>query len=451
MTTPANSPQPIAEYLASLASGAASATSLLDAMLARSSTPAGQAVYTQLFEHSAKASAQAIDMQCAAGVPPGDLAGLPISVKDLFDVTGEVTHAGSVVLSDQPPAHADAEAVQRLRRAGAVITGHTNMTEFAYSGLGLNPHYGTPPNPMDSGRIPGGSSSGAAVSVACGMAAAALGTDTGGSVRIPAALCGLTGFKPTQGRVPRSGLLPLSPTLDSIGPIAPTTDCCARIDAVLAGEPPQPLEPMAVKGLRLISPSRYVLEDMDDAVAGTFQRALGALSKNGALISTQPFEIFARLPQLEHNGGFTAAECYQTHRQWLATRAAEYDPRVRARIECGASISAADYLDSHRLRAELMQTADCQMTACDALIMPTVPIVAPRFTDVESDAAYARINALILRNTELANLLGLCAITLPCHRSGELPVGLMLVGRSNNDRVLLSVAAGIETVLNDIR
>src|SRR5699024_6932044 len=163
---------------------------------------------------------------------------------------------------------------------------------------------------MDSGRIPGGSSSGAAVSVACGMAAAALGTDTGGSVRIPAALCGLTGFKPTQGRVPRSGLLPLSPTLDSIGPIAPTTDCCARIDAVLAGEPPRPLEPMAVKGLRLISPSRYVLEDMDDAVAGTFQRALGALSKNGALISTQPFEIFARLPQLEHNGGFTAAECY---------------------------------------------------------------------------------------------------------------------------------------------
>src|SRR5699024_882815 len=268
----------LAERLAALDNGETSATSLLDEALATAAEPNARAVYTRFFEQTAHAEAQAVDIQRDAGVPTGPLAGLPVAVKDLFDVAGQVARSGSRLLADQPPATEDAAAVRRLRQAGSVIVGHANMTEFAYSGLGLNPHYGTPPNPLDEARIPGGSSSGSAVAVARGMAAAGLATDTGGSVRIPAAFCGLVGFKPTQSRIPNAGMFPLSTTLDSIGPIAPSVDCCARMDAVLSGQSPTPIQPTQMRELRLMLPDRYVLDDMDAMVSDAFDRALQALS-----------------------------------------------------------------------------------------------------------------------------------------------------------------------------
>lgn len=437
----------LAEQINALNSGNRTATALLGEILARASEPEAYAVYTRLFERTARAEAEAIDIQRKAGVPLGPLAGLPISVKDLFDVAGEVTRSGSRLLAGQPAAVEDAESVRRLRSAGAVITGHTNMTEFAYSGLGLNPHYGTPPNPLDEARIPGGSSSGAAVAVARGMAAAALGTDTGGSVRIPAAFCGLVGFKPTQARVPRAGMFPLSPTLDCIGPIAPSVACCASLDAVLSGEPPPSPEPARVRGLRLASPTRYVREDMDDVVSGAFDRALKSLSGAGALVEEPAFEVLERLPELERDGDFTAAESYHVHREWLATHRDQYDPRVCMRIERGEAMGAATYLDLHQRRAALMATMDRLMMDWDALAIPTVPVVPPLFAELDDDENYARINQLVLRNPTIANLLGLCAITLPCHRPGELPVGIMLVGRGGADQQILRIAAGVEAVL----
>lgn len=437
----------LAALLAKLDSGAASASSLLDQALVKAAAPAAQAIYTQLFEHTAPAEAKAEDVRRQAGVPVGPLSGLPIAVKDLFDVTGQVTRAGSRLLADQPAATTDSAAVRRLRQAGAIMVGHVNMTEFAYSGLGLNPHYGTPTNPLAEDRIPGGSSSGSAAAVARGAAVAALGTDTGGSVRIPAAFCGLVGFKPTQQRVSRAGVFPLSPTLDSVGPIAPTVACCARMDAVLSGQATPPLQAADGRSLHLAQPTNYVLDGMDATVAAAFKRALQVMTAAGMRVDEMSLDALEHLSDLGHGAGFTAAESYHDHRQWLATRRDVYDPRVSKRIEVGSTMLAADYLALHRRRDELMVLVDAQMTPWDAVVMPTVPIVPPRFAQLDDDTEYARFNRLILRNPTVANMLGLCAISLPCHRAGELPVGLMLVGRAGSDQRLLRIAAAVEALL----
>ncbi len=402
-------------------------------------------IYTRRFENTARAEAEAADRLRAGGVPVGHLAGMPIALKALFDVAGEVTHSGSK--GWQQPAEQDATIVSRLRREGAVITGHTNMTEFAYSGLGLNPHYGTPDNPLAPGRIPGGSSSGAAVAVALGMAAAAIGTDTGGSVRIPAACCGLVGFKPSQYRVPREGAFPLSDSLDSIGPIARSVACCARLDAVLSGQAPRSLAPISLRGLRFVVPTDHVLDSMDSAVSEAFTRSLRLLQEAGASIIEAPAPVLASLPELMEGGGFTAAESYFVHRQWLADHGEEYDPRVRSRIEKGAALSAADYLELCRRRQAKKRQADEWLQAFDGLLAPTIPVVPPRMEEVAKDGDYARLNLLILRNPMVANLLDLCAITLPNHQPGALPSGLMLVGRNGADADLLRQAQAIEALL----
>ena len=321
------------------------------------------------------------------------------------------------------------------------------MTEFAYSGLGLNPHYGTPDNPLAPGRIPGGSSSGAAVAVAQGMAAAAIGTDTGGSVRIPAAFCGLVGFKPSQQRIPRDGTFPLSDSLDSIGPIARSVECCARLDAVLSGKLYQPLAPTDLRGRRYVVPSDYMLDDIDEPVARAFSGSLQALRDAGASIVEAPAPVLAAIPELMEGGGFTAAESFFVHRQSLADHGDLYDPRVRSRIERGAAISAADYLELCRRRQQRKQQADEWLQHYDGLLAPTVPITPPQFGELADDAEYGRLNLLILRNPTVANMLDLCAISLPNHRPGELPSGLMLVGRNGMDNHLLCQARAIESVL----
>jgi len=396
----------------------------------------------------ARVAADAIDAARRVGLAVGRYAGIPIALKDLFDIAGQPTPAGSRVLADAPPAHANAPVVQRMLNAGFITMGRVNMTEFAFSGLGINPHYGTPTSPWDrdAARIPGGSSSGTAVAVADGMAAAGLGTDTGGSCRIPAAFCGVVGYKPTARRVPITGVLPLAPSLDSVGPLAPSVACCAAIDAILAGEEPFVPIPAPLAGLRLAVPENVVLDGMDATVAATFERALRMLSDAGAQVTRVRFAAFDEIAAVNAKGGYAASEAYAWHRALLASNGAGYDPRIRVRIMRGESMSAADYLDLAPARA-IIAAFDASTRDFDCVVMPTAPIVAPRIADLDDERAYNRINLLILRNTALGNFLDRCAISIPCHRAGDAPVGLMLMGETMGDARLFRIAAAAESAL----
>lgn len=439
---------PIAHTLEGLAAGELRSSDLVESCLNAIADPSGEGArtFTRVFPDSARSKAKEFDTHRTAGA----LAGLPISVKDLFDVAGEPTTAGSVVLAQAPPAKADAVAVARLRAAGAIVMGHTNMTEFAFSGLGVNPHYGTPLNPYDraSRRIPGGSSSGAAVSVTDGMAYAAVGSDTGGSVRIPAALCGLTGFKPTARRIPLDGALPLSSTLDSIGSLAPTVACCAHMDAVLAAMAPQPSQSVEVRRLRFAVLQGYVLDGLDAHVAAAFSSALALLSRCGAHLEEVTFSSLDEIPLANQKGGFAAAEAYPWHRSLLETHASDYDPRIASRILRGKEMTAADYIELGQTRRRIIAEADRVLAPYDAILMPTVPCIAPRIADLKAtDAAYFAANAMILRNPSVINFLDGCALSVPCHAPGEAPVGLMIAGLAMKDQSILSIGAAIESVL----
>ncbi|MBL8698729.1 MAG: amidase [Alphaproteobacteria bacterium] len=416
----------------------------LEACLARIADPAGEGVraFTRVYAEHARAEADAIDRLRAAGVPLGPLAGRIVSIKDLFDVAGEPTTAGSVVLRDAPSARADAPVVERLRRAGAVIVGKTNMTEFAFSGLGLNPHYGTPGNPADRARIPGGSSSGAAVAVADGFCEIAIGSDTGGSVRIPSAFCGLVGFKPTARRVPLDGVVPLSPTLDSIGPLARTIDDCARADAVMSGEAHAPRP--APGRIALLEPGNLVFDDVDATVAAAYERARRALESGGARVARRPLPLLDDMVRATARGAFALAESAAWHRDLLARRGDGYDPLVRARIERGTTIAAMDYIALCEARRRLCAAIAAVFDEIDALVFPTVPTVAPRMEECATADGFTRCNLLALRNPTVANFFDLCAVTLPVHRAGELPVGLMLVGPHGGDQRLLALATALE-------
>jgi len=433
-----------------LAAGRTTSCALVERALDRIADPAGEGarVFVRVDRERALAEAEASDRLRARGLVPSPLAGQPISIKDLFDIAGQPTPAGSTVLADAAPAERDAPVVARLRAAGAVIVGRTNMTEFAFSGIGLNPHHGTPGNPADRSRIPGGSSSGAAVGVADGMAVMGLGTDTGGSVRIPSALCGLAGFKPTQRRVPLDGSVPLSFSLDSIGPLAPSVACCAIADAVLAGEAPvvPPAPPLAHLSFAVVR--NFVLEDLDATVARAFERALGRLSAAGARLVDVRLDALDALPQANAKGGFAPAEAWAWHRALIGRAAAGYDPRVLGRIRRGEAISAADYIDLLEARRRLIAEAAAATQPFDACLMPTVPTVAPTVAEADaSDDAFARLNLLMLRNPAVGNFLDRCAVSLPCHAPDELPVGLMLMGENGADRRLLGAALAVEAAL----
>jgi len=444
---------PTLEHLgAALATGRASAVQLAEAALARARDAAGEGarVFIRVDAERALAAARASDLLRAAGIVRSPLESIPVSVKDLFDIAGQVTTAGSVVLNGAAPAARNAPVIDRLLAAGAVIVGRTNMTEFAFSGLGLNPHHGTPANPWDRAtrRIPGGSSSGAAVSVTDGMAAVGIGSDTGGSVRIPSALCGLAGFKPTQRRVPTEGALPLSTTLDSIGPLAASVRCCAVVDAVLAGQPPVPPPARGVQGARLALPETVALDGLDATVAAAFERALARLSAAGARVIRIAVPEFAELAALHARGTLAGAEAWAWHRALLATRGAEYDPRVGTRILGAQGMGAADYIDLLAARRRWIAQVEARIAGFDALVMPTVPVVAPPIADLQaSDAAYFAANGLILRNPTFINFLDGCALSLPCHAQGEAPVGLMLAGPAMSDARILALGEAVERAL----
>ncbi|WP_114810179.1 amidase [Paraburkholderia kururiensis] len=450
---------PLAQLAADLAAGRTTSRALVETALERIANPAGQGstVFLQVDAASARAAADAHDRLRAAGTVLSPLAGIPVSVKDLFDIEGQVTRAGSRVLASAAPATADAVAVARLKRAGAVIVGRTNMSEFAFSGLGLNPHYGHPLSPWQrhakgDERVAGGSSSGAAASVADGMAAVALGTDTGGSIRIPAALCGLTGFKPTAARIPRQGGVPLSTTLDSFGPIGVSVACCALVDRILAGLEPHVPAARGIEGLRLGVLTNYVTDGVEPAVAATLDTALKHLEAAGAIVSEVRFAPFDRLPEI-NRFGFSPIEAYAWHRPLLAKHRDAYDPRVLARILKGEPATAADYLDLMAERAAMLEAAQATLwQRFDAVVAPTVPIAPPRVADLEhDDDAFGRTNALVLRNPSAFNFLDACALSLPCHVRGAAPAGLMLAAAPYADDALLATGRAVEAVLNSIR
>lgn len=460
----------IFELQAALASGAATSLTLTQQALDHAEDPAGQGktVFTRIYRESALAAARASDALRQAGLRRSPLEGLPISVKDLFDVAGEPTLSGSKVLRDAPAARHHAVVVQRLLNAGAILTGKTNMVEFAFSGVGLNPHYGTPSSPWDreTGRIPGGSSSGAGVAVADGLSVVSIGSDTGGSVRIPSAFCGVTGFKPTARRVPTQGALPLSTTLDSLGGLAPSVACCAVVDAILSdtldrdrfdnADAQDPsfgiVTPVPTQRLHLAVPANVVMDGADDTVRATFERAIQCLKQAGATVTPIVIPEFDQLADINGKGGFTGAEAWAWHQSLLATREQDYDPRVASRILRCRTMTAADYIELIERRRTWIAAVEQRLQEYDALLMPTTPIVAPAIQAlVDSDEAYFAANRLILRNPTFINFLDGCALSIPCHPRGQAPVGLMIAGPAMSDRHILNVGSAIEQALDPVR
>lgn len=428
----------------------ASSRDRLEQSLQRIADPSGEGARACLtvYADTARKAADAADARTKSGGSLGPLDGAIVTVKDLFDVAGEVTRAGSRVLASRgKPATADAAIVTKLREAGAVIVAKTNMTEFAYSGLGANPHFGTPGNPADRKRVPGGSSSGAAVSVGDDMCEIGIGSDTGGSTRIPAAFCGLVGFKPTVKRISRAGAFPLSFTLDSVGPIARSVADCANADAIMAGETPSPLAALDLKDVRAGFVQGYPIEGLDGTVSKAFPLALAKLGphwKSGKDITLDALDIMHAANQ---RGGIAPPEAYAIHRTLLAEAGEGVDPNVRMRLQRSANVSAADYILAMQDRARGITQVDALFENFDVLVMPTVSIVAPTIEEVADTERFTARNISALRNTSIWNFFDVCGISLPIRLGNALPVGLMLVGRHGDDRKLLTIAAAVEKQL----
>jgi len=451
----------IADLQQAFAAGTDQPSALVERQLelARDLQGEGARVFLSLNEQLARDAAATADQRYRSGssAAPRPLEGITVSIKDLFDVAGEVTTAGSRVLASRAPAAADAPVVARLRAAGAVLFGRTNMVEFAFSGVGINPHYGTPRNGWQrhqaGGRVPGGSSSGAGVSVADGMCVAALGTDTGGSVRIPAAFNGLAGFKPTAFRVPVNGAVPLSFLHDSVGPLAHSVDCCARLDAVLAGERYAPLAPKPLPSVRLLKPTGVLWSSLDSDVDAACVEAIGKLRAAGAVVEERSceaidefFSAMAAVPAGSLVGRL--AETFDWHAANVGVDGDGYDPRVWHRIQLGHDVTRADTSRAIawlRLWKHRMHDA---LAGYDAIVTPTVACVPPLIQAlVDDDALFFARNQLILRNTMWVNMMDGCALSLPCHRRGAAPVGLQLVGRHAADHSLLALGMSVEAAL----
>ena len=456
----------LSHAIESIREGRESASSLMKLSIAAAQSPLCTHVFSETFFDSA--------LWAAAETPKtAPLAGLAISIKDLFDTEGSRSTASSRVLQDAAVAQQDAEVVKRLRKAGAAIIGRTHMVEFAFSGVGINPHFGTPAaldarhpaNPLlaptQAARIPGGSSSGAAVSVASGAAWAALGSDTGGSIRIPAALNGLVGFKSTASLTPTTGTVPLSPTLDTACAITRSVRDAVLLHEILANRTVTQ-DKRSLAQYRLAVPRPIFFDQIEPAVQTAFERSIAQLEQAGAKIEWIDLPELHELDAINIIGGFSPTESYAWHRKYLQDpeKAAMYDPRVRSRIERGASMSAADYLDLIAARKVWMEKMQTAIAPYDALLSPTTPITAPTIAslapatgqnpqaDAQRDAEFIRVNALLLRNTSIVNMLDGCALSLPCHLANELPMGLMVWHAALHDDDVLHISQHIETALN---
>lgn len=438
--------QTIEQAAQALAAGTTTARALLEESFA--AVARQPAAFMVLHHEAARATADAQDMLRRAGRAPSRYAGIPVAVKDLFDEAGQVTRAGSRALQAAAPAAQDAPVVARLQAAGMVVMGRTNMVEFAFSGLGVNPHYGTPTTPYDraTGRLPGGSSSGAAVAAADGMGFGGLGSDTGGSCRIPAALCGVVGYKPTASRVPLQGAFPLSFSLDSIGPIARSVSCCQIIDGIIADHPASHAA-LPLAGLRLAVLRNYMEEGMEDAVANAYAETLSRLSALGATLTDIRIPDIEALPAVNGTGGFAASEAWTWHHAIIDRAGQDYDPRILKRIRRGEAMTAENYIALLAARKNLIAAVAPQTAPFDAVLAPTCPLTPPAIAEVEDEREYNRINMALLRNTAVFNFLDRCSISVPCHRPGSAPVGLMITGENGGDGKLFAVARAVEAAL----
>lgn len=447
---PAAATSPLVGLSRMLAAGQVTSRRLVEECLANAAAASTRVAFTALHEARARAESDRIDAMRRSGAATPAFAGIPISIKDLFDEAGEVTTAGSRILAEAPPATRDACVVARLKAAGFIIVGRTNLSEFAYNALGLNPFYGDPLAPFerDRERVAGGSSSGCAVSVADGAACISLGSDTGASIRIPAAFCGLVGFAPTPHRIPKDGVFPLSPSLDSIGPLGRTVSCCAVFDDILGGFAGADVEMASPSSIRLGLPGGRVLDNLDRDVSRAYERSLLRLAEAGFDLSE------VGMPEIEEagslnadRGGLVGFEAFAVHRDRIAQDRGRYDPRILRRLETSASLTEADHARLLTERSVLKQRAKISMRGLGALLLPTVPVVPPLRSTLHDVGHFQRVNGLVLQNTLFSNFLDLCAVTIPCHEAGGAPVGLMLVGAENGDRALLAVAAAVERVV----
>ena len=418
----------------------------LEEILARLAARDEQPVFLKLYPQAARTAADAADARRKTGTERSALDGTIVSVKDLFDVAGEATTAGSAILRTAAPATADAVIVRRLRQAGAVIIGKTNMTEFAFTAIGANPHYGMPGNAADGSRIPGGSSSGAGVSAAEGSSDIAIGSDTGGSVRIPASLNGVVGFKPTASRVPLDGAFPLSHTLDSIGPLARTVAQCAAADAVMAGDEASLAPAAPLSGLRVGIPRGRLLDDLEPAVATAFALSLRGLEAAGARIFDHSIDdLVAAMAQATAPGSIASIEGAAVHADWLMADTSGVDPKVSGPLGRRLSVPAHVYIRMLDQRRKLAAAMDKRLVPVDVLALPTTPMIAPPAARLMDDAPLCeRTEGLLLRNPQIANQFDLTAISLPMPAM-ELPAGIMLIARHGDDRRLLAIAAAVES------
>ena len=412
-----------------------------------------QAIFVGLTAARAMAEAEAASRRIREGRSLGVLDGIPVAWKDLFDLEGMATTAGSTVLAGDAPASRDADVVTALKRAGMVCVGRTNMSEFAFSGLGINPHYGTPRNPAstDDHRLPGGSSSGAGVAVAAGLVPVAIGTDTGGSVRIPAAFNGVVGYKASRGRYSMRGVYPLAKSLDSLGPLTQTVQDAVWVDAAMRGRAAADLARKPLSGLSLVVPETVFFDGIEEGVADAFEQAVERLLRTGASVRRQAFPIFSQLFDLiREKGALVTAEAFALHKARLeGADAARMDPRVVARTRLGANISMPDYIGIMEAR-ERMTAAFSEMIGKDELLVSqTLPHVAARVTPLlDDDDAFFAMNAKTLRNTQIGNFFDLCGVSIPCG-TGEagMPVGLLLSGLHGADEHVLGVAMAAEEIV----
>jgi aspartyl-tRNA(Asn)/glutamyl-tRNA(Gln) amidotransferase subunit A len=395
---------------------------------------------------AARAAARAVDEERRRGVDRGPLHGMPISVKDLIDIAGQLTTAASNVRKGHL-ATRDATVIQRLREAGAVIVGKTNLHEFALGTTSEESAFGPVHNPHDPTRSAGGSSGGSAAAVATGMGQASIGTDTGGSIRIPAAACGVVGLKPSLGEVPTDGVVPLCPTFDHVGPITRSVEDAAALWSVLAARPLPRLGALARSPIMLGALAGYFTALLDGDVRRAFDASLGRLRASGMAIESRAVQGSERIVDAYVNISLPEAAHY--HEPTLDSRASDYQPAVRERLLKGRTISAVDYLAARDVREALHRAVDAALERCDALVLPTLPIVAPKLgaTEVTMDNGQALpVRAAMLRLTQLFNITGHPAISLPIPTSG-LPVGLQLVGRRDRTEELLAVAAQVARVV----
>lgn len=435
---------------AELEAGQVTAVALVEQCLAKIADKNGQGgkAFLRVDVDLARETARYIDLLRRHNARPSRYAGIPISVKDLFDIAGEVTTAGSVVLRENAPATTDATAISRLKSKGFIVVGRTNMTEFAYSGIGLNPHYGTPLSPYDrkTGRVPGGSSSGAAVSVSDGMCAVGIGTDTGGSCRVPASYCGVVGYKPSVGRIPTDGAYPLSFTLDSIGSLANSVQCAATVDAAMAGDWNGEFGARPAATLRFGVLKTLVTDDLEASVAQAFSGAISKLSQAGFTLMDVELKGIEQISTINSRGGIVAVEACTHHRAQIEQHGERYDPRVKRRILSGLAVPAPDYVELLQRRKAMISSSRRAMSTFDGLLMPTTANAPPPMSAFAKDDDYNRLNSLCLRNSMIANFLNCCAISIPIHRRGEPPAGLMIMAPWGSDRLLFAAAAAMESV-----